>query len=199
MRDFLRKVGAADTDVADRKAQRFGRVAQLCIDLLHHLRTFVRQCRIEVAQTVDPAKRRVETRAKTGFRSFPVAGYRLAEPARIADLVDHERVDLVEGTAADLDADVVEIEAERPVLDILDAIGIHEPEGQLEVEARLGLDVLDLTEADDDRLLPLVHHEDGGVDEEEDDRETDQDSWETIGVHRLPPCWLPRISSLRGR
>src|SRR5690606_12010143 len=72
LRDFLREVGAADTDIANAQAERFGGIAQLGVHFLHHLRTLVRKGGIEVAQAVHPAKGSIETRAKTGFRSLAV-------------------------------------------------------------------------------------------------------------------------------
>src|SRR5690606_3539195 len=131
---------------------------------------------LEAAQTVDTAQRRIETGAKAGFGRFAVTRNDLAEAAGIRDLVDHEGVDLVELAARDLDADIVEIEAQRLVLDVLDAVGVHEAEGQLEVEARLGLDVLDLAEAQDDRLLAFVDHEHRRIGDEEKNAGGDQDS-----------------------
>ena len=136
---------------------------------------------LEAAQAVDAAQRGIETRAQAQFGQLDLAGHGLAELAWIADAVGDEGVDLVELAARDLDADVVQVEAHHAVLDDLDVVGLEEAERRLEVDARLGLDVDDLAEAEHDRLLALVDDEDRGPDQEENDGDDDADDGETVG------------------
>ena len=65
--DFLRQIGAADTNIVDAQAERFGFRTQLVADFPHHRGAFFRQRGFKSAQTVDPAKGGVETGAKTLF------------------------------------------------------------------------------------------------------------------------------------
>ncbi|MNE33869.1 hypothetical protein D3C80_1275650 [compost metagenome] len=84
------------------------------------------------------------------------------------------------------------IEAQRPVLDILYPVGIHEGEGQLEIEARRRLHILDLTEADDDGLLTLVDHEDRRIAEKKQNGETDENGRKTVAhISCLPAVLRP--------
>ena len=82
----------------------------------------------------------------------------------IGDPIGDEGVDLVELAARNLDADVVEVEAQHAVLDDLHVVGLEESERRLEIDAGLGLHVDDLAEAQHDRLLALVDHEDRRID-----------------------------------
>ena len=170
LRNLRREVGAADAHVGDLDAERVGVRPQLVAHFAHHLGAILRQRRFEAAQAVDAAQRRVEAGAQPLFGQRHLPRNRCAEQARIGDLVDEEGVDLVELAARDLHADVVEIEAQQPVFDDLHGIGIEERERHLEIDAGLGLDVDDLAEAQHDRLLALVDHEDRRIEQEQRDR-----------------------------
>ena len=93
----------------------------------HHRGALFRQRRLEAAQAVDPAQRRIETRAQPLLR--PVRrcpDTACAEHARIGDAVGEEGVDLVELAARNLHADVVEVEAQQAVFDDLHVVGLEE-------------------------------------------------------------------------
>ena len=167
---------------------------QLVAHLPHHRGPLLGQRRLEIAQAVDAAQGRIETRAHARLGRIELAGDRLAEAARVGHLVDDEGVDLVELAAGDLDADVVEIEAAGAVVDELDPVGVDEAEGQLEIEPRLGLHRLDLAEAHDDRLLARIDDEERVVEHDQDDDGDDADEDRETIVHLLPPlaCALLR-------
>ena len=67
-------------------------------------------------------------------------------------------------------------------------------ERHLEVDAGLGLDVDDLAEAQHDRLLALVDHEERRIDQEQDDGDDDADDGKTVG-HQFAS--LPSVAGAR--
>ncbi|MNS79322.1 hypothetical protein D3C72_1129740 [compost metagenome] len=83
------------------------------------------------------------------------------------------------------------IKTQRAVFDILYAVGVHEGEGQLEIEARRGFDILDFTEANDDGLLALVDDEDRRITEEKHDGEADENGRKTVAHISCLPA-VPR-------
>ncbi|OWK23721.1 hypothetical protein AJ87_29165 [Rhizobium yanglingense] len=182
-RHLLGQVGPADTHVLDIDAEIFGVAMQVVAHFEHHRHALVRKGGIKVAQTVDTAERRIELCAKSRFGGLAVARYRLAELAHVLDVVDHESIDVERRTAANLDANIVKVEAQRLLLDDLDAIGIHEGERQLEVDARLRLHRLDLAKAHDDCLLARIDHEDRGISDDKHNGEQDYDSGKSVRCH----------------
>ena len=164
-------------------------------DFAHHRSALFRKRRLEAAQTVDTAQRRIETGAQPLFGQFDLTGNRRAEAARIVDAIGDEGVDLVELAARNLDADVVEVEAHHAVFDDLHIVGFEEGERRLEVDAWLGLHVDDLAEAQHDRLLAFVDDEDRRIDQEQDDGGDDADDRETVGHHLFPSVAGARFCS----
>src|SRR5690606_5321290 len=158
----------------------------------------LRQRRLEAAQAVDPPQRRVKAGAQALLRQRYAAGHGLAEGARILDAVGNEGIDLVEFAARDLDADVVEIEAQDAVLDQLDIVRLDKGEGQLEIDAGFGLDVDDLAEAQHDRLLALVDDEDRAPGEQQEHGADDAEDRKPVRHQLLPPS-RRRSISVRGR
>ncbi len=69
---------------------------KLVAHLAHHRRTLFRQGRLEAAQAVDPAQRRVETGPEPLLGELHLAGHGRAEAPRIGDAVGDEGIDLVE-------------------------------------------------------------------------------------------------------
>ena len=135
----------------------------------HHLAALLGERRLEGALAVDPPERRIEPRAHVLARDVEVAGHVLAEFARIGDPEGDEGVDDVAPPVAHLDADVLEVEAQQPVLD--DLHRVDEGRRDLEVDARLANHALDLAETEHQRLLALVDDEDRRIGQEDDDRE----------------------------
>ena len=83
---------------------------------------------------------------------------------------------------------IANVIAEREeIFDELDAIGIHEAERQLEIDAGLALDVDDLAETQHDRLLARVDHENRRIEQEQQDGDGDDDRGKTICHYWLPP------------
>ncbi len=116
----------------------------------------------------------------------------------IGDLEGDEGVDDVAPAVAHLHADVLKVEAEQPVLDDLNRV--DEVRGQLEIDAGLLDDARDLAEAQDQRLLARIDDEDRRIDEEGDDRETDQEDG-SASHWPAPVCaWVPLAGAdWRGR
>jgi len=115
---------------------------------------------------IDAGKGKVIDGHAPGLRGRNLNAYALAGVRS-----DHESIDIEGRTTANLDTNVVKVEAKGLPFDDLDAIGIHEGEWQLEVYARLGLHRLDLTEADHDCLLARVNNEDRRIERDQDDGE----------------------------
>jgi hypothetical protein len=180
LRDFLGEVGPADAHVIDAQAERLGFRTQLITHFTHHRSAFFRQRGFKAAQTVDGTKGGVQSSAEPGFGCHLIAGDGLAKPSRIGDLVEHECVDFVKLTARNLHPDIIQVKAKHPVLDILHGIGVDKRERQLEVEARLSLDALDFTEADDDCLFALVDDKDRRPGDEGDNGQQAADKGKTV-------------------
>ncbi|ENN87694.1 hypothetical protein RHSP_46070 [Rhizobium freirei PRF 81] len=185
LRHLLRQVRAADADILDVETKRLRIAMQIVTHFGHHGGAFVGERRFETTQTVDTAQRGVEAGSQTRFRRITIARYRLAELAGVGDLVDDESIDLIELAARNLNADIVQIETKLLLLDVLDAVGIHEGERQLEIEARLGLDGANLAEAQHDGLLAGIDHEHRRIDEQQHHRKRDENGWQTAGRHYL--------------
>ena len=83
-------------------------------------RALLGERRLEAALAVDAAQRRVEPRAHVLARDVEAARDVLAEFPRIGDLEGDEGVDDVAAPVAHLHADILEVEAQQPVLDDLD-------------------------------------------------------------------------------
>ena len=164
LRDLGQEIGALDAHVDDIDADLCGERAQLLAHLYHHVAALLGERRLEAALAVDAAKRGVEPRAHVLARDFEAAGHVLAEFPRVGDLEGDEGVDDVAAPVAHLHADVLEIEAEQPVLDDLDRVA--RTRRDLEVDARLPDDAGDLAEAEHQSLLARVDDEDRRIDQE---------------------------------
>ncbi len=86
---------------------------------VHHAGTLVRQGSLKATQTVNAAQRRIEACTQTSFGQRNVTGNSLTELARVGDLVDEERIDLVELAARNLNTDIVQFEAQETIFDHL--------------------------------------------------------------------------------
>src|SRR4029077_17973414 len=113
LRNFSRQISPADTHVFDLEPERRRIRAKLIANLAHHRGTFLRERSLEPAQAVDSAQSRVEPGAQPLLGKLDLPRHRRTKTPRIGDPVGDKSVDLVELAARDLDANIVEIEAQQ--------------------------------------------------------------------------------------
>src|SRR5690606_18822725 len=146
--------------------------------------------RLEAAQAVHPTQSRIQTGTQPLLGLENASRNRLAEGARIGDAIGDEGVDLVELAAGNLHADIVEFETQDTIVDHLHIVRLEEGERRLEIDARLGLHVDDLAEAQDNGLLALVDDKDGRIEQEENDARENRDEWKPVGHQFAPSTWF---------
>src|SRR5690606_27965128 len=120
LRDFSGEIRAANANVDDPKTQRCRIGTQLLGNFTHHRSALFGKSSLEAAQTVDPAQSRIKTGTQALFGKLQATGHGLTEQAGIFDGIGYECINFVELAAGNLNADVIQIEANDTVLDDLD-------------------------------------------------------------------------------
>ena len=104
---------------------------------------------------VNAAQRRIQPRAQALLGLRDRTRDRLHEARGVGDVINQERIHLVELAAGNLNADIVQIEAQETIGQRSHGVGADKAKGHLEVQPRQIDDTLDLAESQDDRLFLL--------------------------------------------